>query len=228
MKKTSKIIATSLLILLILSPILFFIIYPNINSILLTINSFNIYNISSKNSINILSKISPPKDTYNSRVLGYTSIEESLSQHSIVLEEKILEESDTILVIDELNIQGEILQGESSLRMDDGFWHFPTSAFPGQKGNAVIIGHRFMHFPPRKDTFFNLDKSKVGQSIVIKDNYGTYNYTVMAIKEVEPNDLTAIEQTEDYRLTLITCTPLWTSEKRLLVIAKLDKLYKKV
>jgi sortase A len=228
MKKTTKITITLFLILLLLTPIFFFIIYPNYNNIITTINSFDVYALSKESTISILTKISPSRDTYEERVLGYTSIEESLKNQNIVIEEKVLENLNTVLNIENINIQGKILQGESSLTMDNGFWHFPISPHPGEKGNVVIMGHRFMELPPSKNTFFNLDKTKVGEKISITDDLGQYTYIVTDILETEPNDMTAIQETEDYRLTLITCTPLWTSEKRLLIIAKLDKLYKKV
>lgn len=234
MKILKKITITLLLILLVLTPVLFFIIYPNYNDILLTLNSFNMYNLSKETSVRVLTQISPPKEKYQEQVLGYTSIEESLADADINLEEKILEDLNTTLKIETLNIQDKILQGKSSLRMNDGFWHFPTSVFPGEKGNVVVIGHRFLHLPPRKDTLFNLEDIKIGEKIIIsqtEENTGQTNsltYIVVEIKEVQPNDVSVIQEAQDYRLTLITCTPLWTSEKRLVVIAKLDKLYKRV
>jgi len=228
MEKTKKITISFLLILLLLTPVLFFIIYPNYNKLLLALNSFKIYDITKETSVKILTQISPPKDTYKEQVLGYTSIEESLSNTNIVLDRKILEDFNTTILVENLNIQGEIVQGENSQRMNDGFWHFPTSALPGERGNAVIIGHRFMHLPPRKDTFFNLEDIKIGEKINIISNSGNLTYIVVETKVVEPNDISVITDSDDYKLTLITCTPLWTSEKRFVVTAKLDKLYKKV
>lgn len=227
---------TLLLILLVLLPAFFLIFYPNYNGLVLAFNSFDPYNISKEASVKILTQISPNREKYHGQVLGATSIEESLKGIAINLDRKILEELNTTITIDTINIEGEIVQGESSLRMNDGFWHFPTTSFPGEKGNSVIIGHRFLHLPPRKDTFFNLEDIKIGQNIVITQNTDSnkpeekefFNYIVTETKIVQPNDISVIQQTDDYRLTLITCTPLWTSEKRFVVVAKLDKLYKKV
>jgi sortase A len=229
MNKAKKITITLLLILLVLSPVLFFLIYPNYNKLVLAINSINIYNLSKETSVKVLTQVSPPKEKYQDQVLGYTSIEESLADTDINLDKKILEDLSTKLKIETLNIEDNILQGESSLRMNDGFWHFPTSVFPGEKGNVVVIGHRFLHLPPRKDTFFNLEDIKTGERIVISQiGEKDLTYIVVETKEVQPNDVSVIQESQDYRLTLITCTPLWTSEKRLVVIAKLDKLYKRV
>jgi sortase A len=227
-RKTIKYIATFFLILFAISPILFLLIYPKYNDILITIKNFDPYRISQEKSISLLTAIAPPRDRYAELVLGATSIEESLQENQIVLDRKLLEELQTKITIKDINVEGQIFQGESSKTMDNGFWHFPISKFPGEKGNVVIIGHRYLNLPPAKNTFYNLDKVKIGDHIDITHTEGEFTYIVVEIKEVEPNDMTVIEQSDDYRLTLITCTPLWTSEKRLAVIAKLDKLYKKV
>lgn len=227
-RNLTKYLATLFLILLVLTPILFFLLYPFYNDITLTVKEFDLYRITKEKTVTLLTEVSPPQDRYKEQILGATSIEESLSNTQIILDQKLLEELNTRISIEDINIEGAIYQGESSLTMDKGFWHFPMSKFPGEKGNVVIIGHRFLNLPPATDTFYNLDKIKIGDHIDITHSEGEYTYIVVETKEVEPNDMSIIEQSDDYKLTIVTCTPLWTSEKRLVVIAKLDKLYKKV
>lgn len=228
MKKTIKTLITLFLILLVLIPIGIFLIYPNYNKIQLSVKDFDFYNLTKQTTVKLLTTISPPVDTFRQEVYAEGSIEESVRTKDIILDTKILEEIDATLFIDSISIEGKIYQGESSKTIDVGFWHFPLSKFPGQKGNAVIIGHRFQYLPPAKNTFFNLDKIAVGDEIVIKHNEGDWKYIVTETKVVDDNDLSVVRDSEDYRLTLITCTPLWTSEQRFVVIAKLDKLYQKV
>ncbi|MBP8978964.1 sortase [Candidatus Dojkabacteria bacterium] len=228
MKKTIKTLITLFLILLVLIPIGIFLIYPNYNKIQLSVKDFDFYNLTKQTTVKLLTTISPPVDTFRQEVYAEGSIEESVRTKDIILDTKILEEIDATLFIDAISIEGKIYQGESSKTIDVGFWHFPLSKFPGQKGNAVIIGHRFQYLPPAKNTFFNLDKIAVGDEIVIKHNEGDWKYIVTETKVVDDNDLSVVRDSEDYRLTLITCTPLWTSEQRFVVIAKLDKLYQKV
>lgn len=228
MKKFIKITITLFLLLLVLSPAIFFLIYPIYDDLIIKIESLNIYNIVKKETVNILTSLSPSKDTYATEILGASTIEESIANAEIKIDRKDIEELNTVLNISTLDISGKIFQGETSSTMDKGFWHFPLSKNPGKKGNVVIIGHRFMNMPPKKDTFYNLDKVGIGDKIQIINDEGEYNYIVVEKKEVEPNDTSVIQDTDDYRLTLITCTPLWTSQKRLIVVAKLDKLYKKV
>ncbi len=188
----------------------------------------NIRKLAERATISTLMEISPPRSRYTEQVLGATSIEESLSSSDMVIDTKDIEEQNTILTIVNLDISGRIFQGKDSSTMEKGFWHFPTSANPGQKGNFVVIAHRFLHTPPQKDTFYNLDKIKVGEKIQVMTDNGEFNYIVLEIRETDANDISVLEQTDEYTITLVTCTPLWTSERRLVVIGKLDKLYKKV
>jgi len=228
MKKTIKITLTLFLILLVLVPILFFITYPYYNDIALKVKQLKIYDTTKETFITLLTTISPTPDKFKTEEFSADSIEQSIKSADIILDTKLLEELNTTLSIDNALIEGKVFQGTSSQTMDAGFWHFPISKYPGQKGNAVIIGHRFLNLPPAKNTFFNLDKVKIGDSILLKHDEGEWNYIVTETKIVDENDISVVKDTDDYRLTLITCTPLWTSEKRLVVIAKLDKLYQKV
>ena len=177
--------------------------------------------------MNLLTTLSPTKDKFLKEEFAEGSIEESVRGANIILDKKILEEVNTSLSIEKVFVDGKIFQGVDAYTMDRGFWHFPSSTYPGHRGNFVVIGHRFMNIPPAKDTFYNLDKVNIGDEIKVNHSEGEYTYIVTEIKEVEANDLSVVKETDDYRLTLITCTPLWTSERRLVVIAKLDKLYQK-
>lgn len=228
MKKTVKIFITLLLILLVLIPIGIFLIYPNYNKIALLLKNLDFQSITKQTTVKLLTTISPTVDTFRKELFSEESIEESVKTKDIVLDSKILEELEATLHIESILVEGKIFQGASSKTIDTGFWHFPLSKFPGQKGNSVIIGHRFQHLPPAKNTFFNLDKVAIGDSIIIKHTEGEWKYIVTDIKVVDDNDLSVVRDTDDYRLTVITCTPLWTSQQRLVVTAKLDKLYQKV
>ncbi len=227
LNKSAKIITTVFLILLLLSLVGFLFIFPSYNKISLIFEDINPYRISKNIYMDMLSRISPTLERFETKVFAAGSIEESIDK-DFVLDRKLLEEMHANLSIDTANISGRISEGTTSEAMMSGFWHFPTSVYPGQKGNVVIIGHRFQYIPPAKNTFFNLDKVAVGDSIKITQDEGSYTYIVTEIQIVEPNDLSILQQTDDYRLTILTCTPLWTSEQRLVITAKLDKLYKKV
>ena len=227
LKKSHKIIITVLIILLLLLLLASLFIFPSHNKISMTLGDLDPYRISKNIYMNVLTKIAPAIDSLNPEVLAMESIEESI-EDNFVLEENFLEDQSATLSIESIKIQGNISEGVTSEAMERGFWHFPTSSLPGKKGNVVIIGHRFKYIPPATNTFFNLDKANIGDQIKITVGEETYTYVVTDIDIAEPNDISVLQQTDDYRLTLITCTPLWTSEERLVITAKLDKLYKKV
>ena len=225
--KWKKIFITVFIILLPLSLLVALIISPSFENIQISLKGLDAYRIAKETYLAALVKVAPSIEKFDSQVLAASSIEDSID-NSFVLKEKLLEEAHAYIQIDTVNILGYISEGETSDAMMKGFWHFPTSAYPGQEGNTVIIGHRFQYIPPAKNTFFNLDKVKVGDSIKIIEDNGEYTYIVTNISIVQPNDISILKETNDYRLTLVTCTPLWTSDERLVITAKLDKLYKKV
>ena len=135
-----------------------------------------------------------------------------------------LSSMDTVLVVETANIQGRIVDGYTQDAMLEGFWHYPESSVPGKRGNTVIFGHRFHRLPPSKETFFNLDSVKVGDKVRIEQTGTEFVYTVVKVAVADKFDESVLRGTGDYRLTLITCTPLWTSEKRLVVTAVQDRL----
>ena len=111
--------------------------------------------------------------------------------------------------------------------MNDGVahWSIPgASAVPGQIGNTVITGHSagdIYSSNPYKFIFSGLERLESGDTIYI-DYQGTrYTYTVYEKRVVEPSDVTSLQYNgSDAILTLVTCTPLGTSNQRLLVFAR--------
>ena len=228
MKAIVKSIVTVILIAIILAPVFYFIIYPNYNTLIGPIKRFDIQRSANEITFQILTQLVPTRD----KVLGVSiendnniTIEESIDK-DFIIEETILENLNTKIIVNSIEVEGSIYEGVDSNTMNKGFWHFPTSSLPGQKGNVVIIGHRYAKLPPDKDTFFNLDKIKVGDSIKVIQNDNQFTYIVTDTIVVEKNDTSILQDYSDYRITLITCTPLWTADQRLVIVGKLDKLYK--
>jgi sortase A len=220
-----------LLLLLVLGAIVFFIGYPYYSDIAIQAKEFNVERISHNTTLRFLTTLSAPNQAAIEEDITQSNSLEFIDPNELIKlqnEGEVLfnmEKEDTRLLVNSANILGDVVDGETAIEMERGFWHFPLSSRPGERGNTVIIAHRFLHLPPRTDTFFNLDKIRVGDKIVVEQKGGIYNYTVVESKVVEKNNRDVIAQTNDYRITLITCTPLWTSDQRLIVVAKLDKIY---
>ncbi|HYV62264.1 MAG TPA: class D sortase [Bryobacteraceae bacterium] len=87
---------------------------------------------------------------------------------------------------------------DASLRKAAG--HLPSSPFPGENGNVVLLGHR--------DTFFRpLRGIAQGDPIRVRTPSRSFQYVVDSIQVVAPEQSLAFENTSLRSITLITCFP---------------------
>ncbi|MFC1612923.1 sortase [Patescibacteria group bacterium] len=125
------------------------------------------------------------------------------------------------IIIPKINVEMNIIEGDdekSSLRL--GAWLLPMSSSPDIGGNTIIAAHRYLYKPPSPKTFWDLDKLAVGDEFEITWAGEVYSYTVIETKIVEPDDVSILYNTAKPRATLFTCTPIYTSKKRLVVVGK--------
>lgn len=114
-------------------------------------------------------------------------------------------------------------EDEFQLALRDGVLHFPQTGRPGQRGNNVIIGHSSgsLWRPGNyKFVFSLLGKLEVKDTIQIDYEGIRYTYEVSAKEIVEPDQVSVLAGSNDYRLTLITCYPVGTNKQRLVITAK--------
>jgi len=224
-------IASLILLLSVILGILFFILFPKYPDIKATFDQLDSERLARNTTLQLLTKISPPNQAMIVEDISQPTNIEHISENDLIKwknEGEItfnMEAQETTLYIPSVNINGKVIDSENSSGMEKGFWHFPLSGQPGFKGNTVIIAHRFKYLPPRTDTFFMLDKVQIGDKIILNQKNNSYKYTVVENRIVEKNSREILYKTNDYRITLITCHPLWSSEKRYVVIGKLDKIY---
>lgn len=99
-----------------------------------------------------------------------------------------------------------------------------ADSHPGQVGNTVLSGHSSNDLLDQGDykfIFARLDHLTNGDSIFINYQGKRYTYTVTKTQVVSPTDVSAlVYPTTKPILTLITCTPLGTSQNRLLITAE--------
>lgn len=111
--------------------------------------------------------------------------------------------------------------------MENGVAHFAiagANSRPGEIGNTVLSGHSSNDVFASGDykfIFMQLDKLDVGDTIYANYKGTRYTYVVTQKKEVSPTNVKAlIYDTDKPEMTLITCTPLGTALRRLLVTAE--------
>lgn len=102
------------------------------------------------------------------------------------------------------------------------FGGFPgATAKPGQVGNFGIAGHSsndVLDGGNYKFIFVNLPKMRENDIFYLNYQGTRYTYTVTKMREVQPTDVAAMTQpTDKPQVTLITCVPIGTADRRLLV-----------
>lgn len=128
---------------------------------------------------------------------------------------------DNRLIITKIAVDAPITEGRNDSALKLGMWRRPLSSTPDKGGNTVITGHRFQ-YTSGPNTFFNLDKITVNDLIYVYWEGKEYIYEVYETSVVLPNKVDIENNTNESILTLYTCTPLWTSQKRLVVKALLQ------
>lgn len=111
---------------------------------------------------------------------------------------------------------------QSALR--SGVVHYPGTALPGENGNVVLTGHSSYYTwdPGRfKDVFALLHGVNVGDKVVVFFNQKKYIYQIVEKKVVLPEQVDVLGPTNSEQITLITCTPIGTNIKRLILIGTL-------
>lgn len=115
------------------------------------------------------------------------------------------------------------LESDIQGALQDGVVHYPGTAQAGEKGNVVITGHSsyFPWDPGRfKDVFALLHEIVVGDELIVYHDQKPFRYKVYKTQVVTPDQIEILTQEGDDRLTLITCTPVGTNLKRLIVLAE--------
>ncbi|VVA43446.1 Fimbrial associated sortase family protein [Candidatus Roizmanbacteria bacterium] len=107
--------------------------------------------------------------------------------------------------------------------------HYLPKTLPGEYGNVAIFGHstlpQLYNTKDYKTIFTYLSALEKGDKVYVNIGELEYQYEVTGSIIVMPSDISVLEQKKDASyITLITCTPLGTYLKRLVVTAKLTKI----
>lgn len=117
----------------------------------------------------------------------------------------------------EIGLDAIVVEGSDQNALSLGPGHMENTAFPGQKGNVVVVAHR--------DTFFRrLYELQDGDSLTLQQSGRTYKYVVTGKKIVDDDDLSVVQPGSGFDLTLITCYPTYyigPAPQRLIVNARL-------
>lgn len=126
------------------------------------------------------------------------------------------------LVIPSIGVDMPILEGPTERTLDrGGIWHIPGTSNPSQGSNMVLSGHRWQYLPPSSMTLYLLDKVKLDEPIIVYWRGQEYDYRIVDRRVVDPSATDIQNPTEQPRLTIYTCTPLFSTKQRLVLFGEL-------
>jgi len=111
----------------------------------------------------------------------------------------------------------DILKG-----LKEGVIHYPGTAKPGEEGNVFITGHS-SYYPwddgKYKDVFVLLDELEVNDEFTILYGQKDFHYKIFDKSVVNSADVDVMNQGSGEMVTLMTCWPIGTNLKRLILRA---------
>ena len=118
--------------------------------------------------------------------------------------------------IPRLGLSELVIEGTGGRSLRRGVGHVPRTAFPGERGNVALAGHRDSYFA-------RLRGVAKGDLIRLETPDGVFAYRVASILIVDPGRADLLAQTGSPRLTLVTCYPFhWVgpAPRRYVVVAR--------
>jgi sortase A len=118
-----------------------------------------------------------------------------------------------------------VFDSDGRWALANGVAHNPQTSLPWSptpQRNVYLAGHRMGYRGTwSRMIFYNLDKLKPGDEVLLKDRVGnSYRYRVSEVFVVDPTDSWVMGQVRGRDMvTLQTCTPYPTFEKRLIMRA---------
>lgn len=134
----------------------------------------------------------------------------------------MVQEGDPIARIEmpTIGVDNIVVAGVEKSDLKKGPGHYPETPMPGQLGNAAIAGHRTTYGQP----FFDVDKLRIGDEIIVTTVDGRYVYRVTGQQIVSPSDYEVVSTVDPTKatLTLTSCHPKYTARERIIITSELD------
>lgn len=146
-------------------------------------------------------------ESENTETVVNTEIIETVENNLVIPEGSV-----GMIAIPKISLNTPVLDGHSLEVLKNGLGHVDATAY--WQGNIGILGHN----SGSAGYFQNLTKLVIGDAINYTTEYGTRNYKVTEITQIEDTDWSYLANTKDNRITLITCVK-GVPEKRLCIQA---------
>lgn len=121
-----------------------------------------------------------------------------------------------------MNVDGQNMP-EYLAALEKGAAHYKGTPHPGEAGSSLLFAHSSFTkpLPNSADAIFRaLHFVHIGDTVIVQNKFHKYVYEIYQTRVIVPTDLEFLSQSGPTRVTLMTCTPLGSTAKRLLVYAK--------
>lgn len=164
-------------------------------------------------------------NTLNPMIAGQF-INPSKNSTTDLLKETEQKISENRVYIPSIDINLPYAAGSAGVMENGAWWRVPDNGNPKDGGNFVLSAHRFiMGLTPeqtlRKSPFYNIDKLKIGDEIVVDYDAQRYTYIIRKIHRVAPTAVEIERRTESPQLTLYSCTLGGAADGREVLVATL-------
>lgn len=115
--------------------------------------------------------------------------------------------------IPKIDLVHRLFQGVTLHNIDAGPSHWPGTAVPGKRGNAVFAGHRVTHSRP----FLRVNELGAGDEVTFRVAGIRSVYRVTETLVVWPDDVWIADQSDEPTATLYACHPPGSAAQRIVV-----------
>lgn len=154
------------------------------------------------------------QSNYNSNNLSNNILNSNISK---LLSTKSEEKVEWYIEIPTISLKAPITEGITKEILDNYVGHFEES--PSKKGNVCLAAHNRGY---KNNYFENLKKLKIGDEIFYKNNEYEEKYVVSKHEIIKDTDWVNLENTEEDKITLITCVENEPSYRRCIQGEKLE------
>jgi sortase A len=123
----------------------------------------------------------------------------------------------TRIQIPAINVDAQVVPGDSWEQLKKGVGHHIGSANPGERGNLVLSAHNDVF----GEIFRYLDQLKPGDEVVVYSGQQRYRYQISGTRIVAPTQTEVMAPTNEPSVTLISCYPYLVDNQRIVVSAQL-------
>lgn len=149
-------------------------------------------------------------------VLETESIVEISNEDSDESENKSQFANNVIAIINvpKVDIRYPVVEGTTDEILKKSLGHFEGTALAGEVGNFCVAGHRNSSYA----RYFNrLDEVNIGDEIIVETRTNKYTYIVNKTFKIHESETEVLDQTDEKKITLITCTNGYKPKYRIVV-----------